>query len=66
MWKILVVALGLVLVLEGIFPFVVPKRYKETLSFLQRLSDQRLRIIGAIALFLGCSIILLMQYYFNL
>jgi uncharacterized protein YjeT (DUF2065 family) len=45
-------ALGLMLVLEGMMPFMFPKAWRETLSKLAQLQDGQMRFIG-LSLMLG-------------
>ncbi len=53
MWHDLWVALALLLVLEGIFPFISPGRMRKTLSAIGQLSDQQLRFVGLTSMLLG-------------
>jgi len=53
MWQELLVALALLLVLEGIMPFANPKGLRETLLTMATLSDQTMRIGGLISMILG-------------
>jgi uncharacterized protein YjeT (DUF2065 family) len=45
-WSDLLAALALILVLEGIVPFVSPARLRRTLAQLATLGDRELRIVG--------------------
>ena len=65
-WKILIVALGLVLVLEGIMPFVMPERYKRFLLNMSHLSVRRLRIMGLIMMIVGVIVIIVMKRLFGI
>jgi hypothetical protein len=42
----LLLALALMLVLEGVLPFLAPRRWRETFAWLVTLSDRQLRFIG--------------------
>ena len=53
MWSDLLVAIALVLVLEGIIPFIAPKKFRETMAQLCQLSDQALRTIGLVSMTIG-------------
>ncbi len=46
MWHDLLAALGLMLVLEGIMPFLSPRSVRQTLLQLSRLDDRVLRLTG--------------------
>lgn len=45
-WADLLRALALVLVLEGLLPFLGPARFRETLLRMANLNDRALRLIG--------------------
>ncbi len=53
MWQDLLAAFGLMLVLEGILPFLTPAGYKDTLTRLMQLPDRLLRLIGLSSMLLG-------------
>lgn len=53
MWNNLLVAVALVLVLEGIIPFLAPEKFRQALAQLSQLSDQALRIIGLVSMTFG-------------
>jgi uncharacterized protein YjeT (DUF2065 family) len=55
MWQEIGVALCLVLVLEGILPFLYPRRWRETIVQLAGLSDRHLRLIGLASMLLGTA-----------
>ncbi|WP_038091308.1 DUF2065 domain-containing protein [Acidihalobacter prosperus] len=59
MWTHLLVALGLVLVLEGILPFINPNGLRRTLLQMVQLPDRVLRIIGLSSMLSGLLIIYL-------
>lgn len=52
-WQDLLAALALVLVLEGIIPFLNPGGLRRTLAMIDQLSDLQLRIIGAVSMAAG-------------
>lgn len=49
----LMVALALVLVIEGILPFVSPQSYRRTVEQLGKLPDQSLRTFGLMMMVFG-------------
>lgn len=53
MWSDLLVVIALVLVLEGIIPFLAPEKFKQAMAQLSQLSGQALRIIGFVSMTLG-------------
>lgn len=59
MWTHLLVALGLVFVLEGILPFVNPNGLRRMLLQMVQMPDRMLRIIGLSSMLSGLLIIYL-------
>ena len=59
MWDELLAAFGLMLVLEGILPFLSPGALRQTLLRLAQLEDRVLRFAGLASMMLG----LLVLYY---
>jgi uncharacterized protein YjeT (DUF2065 family) len=53
----LLLAFGLLLVVEGLFPLLAPQAWKDTLSRLIGLRDGQLRTIGLIAVALGVALL---------
>ena len=56
----LLVALGLMLVIEGILPFVAPGVWRETFRRVTELSDGQLRFIGLSSLLAGLVMLTLL------
>ena len=54
-------ALGLVLVIEGLVYALVPGQLKRMLVAMQNLSDDQLRLGGVVAVTLGVAIVWLMR-----
>jgi uncharacterized protein YjeT (DUF2065 family) len=52
-WTEILTACALLLVLEGILPFVGPSRYKQMVAQIVRLSDNQLRAAGLTAMIAG-------------
>ncbi len=57
MWHDLLVALALVLVIEGVLPFLNPGGFRRTLLMASQLDDSTLRFIGLSAMLLGCLLL---------
>ena len=57
MWQDLGVAIALVLVLEGIVPFISPASLRRTMLQLSQLNEGTLRFIGLSAMVLGCLLL---------
>ncbi len=53
MWNELLVAIALVLVFEGIIPFLAPDKFRQALMQLVQMPDQVLRIIGLASMATG-------------
>ena len=56
-----VMALGLVLVIEGLFYALVPGHLKRTMDVMRTLSDDQLRVGGVSAIALGVVIVWLVR-----
>lgn len=54
-------ALALVLVLEGLFPFLVPDRYKEAIRSISQLDEGMLRKIGLGSMIAGLLLLLIVR-----
>ena len=52
-WTEILTAIALVLVLEGMLPFVGPGRYKQLVAQIVRLSDNQLRTFGLSTMIAG-------------
>ncbi len=59
MWEILVPALALVLVIEGMLPFLSPKGWREAMSQAAQLPDKVLRGLGFVSMLAGVIILYL-------
>jgi len=57
MWQELGIAFCLLLVLEGILPFLNPRRWREAVVSLARLGDRQLRLIGLGSMLLGTALL---------
>jgi len=57
----LLVALCLVLVIEGIFPFLSPSGWRKTLGAALGMNDQSLRLIGLFSMLLGTLLLYLVN-----
>jgi hypothetical protein len=55
------VATALLLVLEGVIPFLSPSSFKRTLIQMVNLSDQQLRVIGLVSMILGVILLYLVH-----
>lgn len=58
----LLMALGLLFVFEGLFPFLAPGRWRQTFLQLAQLSDGQIRFFGLAAIVFG-MLLLAFQYF---
>ena len=61
MWEHIVPALALVLVIEGMLPFLSPKSWREAMSQAARLPDNTLRGLGFASMMIGLIVLSLFQ-----
>jgi len=57
MWREFGVAFGLVLILEGITPFLNPAGLRRMLQAMQTVSDRTLRLLGFLSMMLGLALL---------
>ena len=55
----LLMALALMLVIEGLLPFLAPKLWRETFQRLMQLSDGQIRFFGLTSMLVGLLLLLL-------
>ncbi|MDH3531729.1 MAG: DUF2065 domain-containing protein [Gammaproteobacteria bacterium] len=60
-WTEILTALALVLVIEGMLPFVRPGRYKQLVAQIVRLSDNQLRTFGLAAMIIGLLLLFVVR-----
>jgi uncharacterized protein YjeT (DUF2065 family) len=61
MTSTLLMAFGLMLVIEGLLPFVAPRIWRETFRRVTEMADGQLRFIGLSSIIIGLVMILLFQ-----
>jgi len=61
MWDEILRALALVLVLEGILPFLSPSNWRQTMLQAAQLPNRALRIIGLVSMLLGVLLLYLLN-----
>ena len=57
MWENIIPALALVLVIEGMLPFLSPKSWREAMSQAAQLPDNVLRILGFVSMLVGVIVL---------
>ncbi len=61
MWETLGKALCLVLVLEGMIPFLYPTRWRNLVMQLALISDRQLRIMGFFSMAIGVGLLYILK-----
>jgi hypothetical protein len=61
MWHDLVVALSLMLVLEGILPFLNPDGLRRALAMMSQMDDKQLRFAGLSSMLVGVFLLYLVR-----
>ncbi len=52
-WTEILTALALVLVIEGMLPFISPTKYRQMVAEIARLSDNSIRNLGLVVMAVG-------------
>ena len=55
-------AVALVLVIEGMLPFVQPGRYRQLVAQIVRLSDNQLRMVGLASMIVGLLLLFFVRH----
>ncbi len=61
MWQELGIAICLMLVLEGVLPFLYPRRWRGAITQLAQLPDRQLRLMGLTSMLLGTALLYLLH-----
>ncbi len=61
MWYDLGVAVCLVLVIEGVIPFLYPRRWKELVAVLATIDDRSMRLMGFGSMLVGTTLLYLIN-----
>ncbi len=64
MWLALLTALGLMLVIEGILPFLNPRSFRQALAAVTQANDRVLRIAGLASMIAGVILLYLARNLF--
>jgi len=57
----LLLAFALMLVLEGLLPFIAPKTWRDTFMRLVQMSDGQIRFIGLTSMIIGLVLLMVFQ-----
>lgn len=61
MWLDLAKALCLVLIIEGIMPFIAPTRWRNLAQLMAQIDDRTMRIIGFTSMVIGAGLLFLLK-----
>jgi uncharacterized protein YjeT (DUF2065 family) len=56
-WGLLLSAVGLMLVLEGLMPLISPRQWRSVFEQAAKLADGQLRFLGLLALLIGVALL---------
>ena len=59
MWSVFLMAFALMLVLEGLLPFLAPTLWRDTFRRILQLSDGQIRFFGLASMLVGIVLLLL-------
>ena len=60
-WTEILTAVALVLVIEGMVPFVGPARYRQIVAQMAQLSDNHLRTVGLVVMIAGLVLLFIVR-----
>ncbi len=58
-WQVLPVAIALVLIIEGMLPFISPRRWRNMLAMVEQMEDRVIRNVGLGSMLLGVVLLYL-------
>lgn len=61
MWEQIGIAIALLLVIEGIIPFLSPNGWRKTLQAISEMPDEKVRLIGLVSMILGVMLLYLIH-----
>ena len=61
MWNELWIALALLLIVEGVFPFLSPEMVRKALAAIHQLTDSQLRFAGLTSMLAGVALLYLIN-----
>lgn len=66
MWQYFMLGIGLLLVFEGILPFMMPERYKQFMRKMAELPERSLRLTGLILMLVGLALLIMLRQWFGI
>jgi hypothetical protein len=61
MWDTFLIAIALMLILEGMMPFLSPRTWREAFKKLIEMGDGQIRFIGLSAMMVGLLLLMLLK-----
>jgi len=63
MWESILTAVCLMLILEGIIPFLYPNKWRRLVATLANVDDKSLRLIGLVTMLIGLGLLYLVRSF---
>lgn len=60
MWQQLLIAFGLLLILEGLLPFLAPERWQRLVEILAAMDPAQIRLAGLVSMLLGLTLVMVL------
>ena len=61
MWQDVLAAVALLLIIEGVLPFLNPGAFRRSLLSLSQLDDNTMRFVGLSVMVLGCVVLYIVR-----
>lgn len=61
MWESLLIAIALMLILEGMLPFLSPQTWREAFRKMIEIDDHQIRFIGLTSMLVGLMLLLIVS-----
>lgn len=61
MWETFLIAVALMLILEGMLPFLSPQTWREAFRKLIEINDNQIRFIGLTSMLIGLMLLLIVS-----
>ncbi|MBP6058616.1 MAG: DUF2065 domain-containing protein [Nitrosomonas sp.] len=61
MWETFLIAIALMLILEGVLPFLSPQTWREAFRKLIEINDNQIRFVGLTSMLVGLMLLLIVS-----
>lgn len=61
MWETFLIAIALMLILEGMLPFLSPQTWREAFRKLTEINDNQIRFMGLTSMIIGLALLLIVS-----